>query len=66
MKIPLEAVTDKELLTEVARRRLDIRENVNEGMVNEAYEMGINKFRWLALRVVINVLTLFLMGWFFG
>ena len=42
MKIPLEAVTDTELLTEVARRRLDIRDNVNEGMVNETYEMGMS------------------------
>jgi hypothetical protein len=40
MKIPLEAVTDQELLTELARRKLDIHENVNESLVNETYEMG--------------------------
>ena len=40
MKIPLEAVTDTELLSEVARRNLDIRENINESLVAEAYDMG--------------------------
>lgn len=40
MKVPLEAVTDDELMCEVIRRKLNIHDDVDEALVLKSYELG--------------------------
>jgi tRNA A-37 threonylcarbamoyl transferase component Bud32 len=39
LRVPLEAVTDDELVTEIARRKLDIHVQVDESLVTKTYQM---------------------------